>query len=79
MYENINSLMSGDGGGGCCGSGSGSSSSSCVDFSAELAAEKIPGGFNSGTLHLLNDDLAAIKDKVYTLPILPNPLQEPLT
>jgi hypothetical protein len=43
------------------------------------AVAKIPGGFNTGTLHLLNNDMAAIKDKVYTLPTLPNPPEESLT
>jgi hypothetical protein len=76
MYKNINSLMSGDGGGGCGSSG--------VNYSGEIealqaVAAKIPGFFTTSTLHGIYDDVVAIKDKVYTLPMLPNPLEETLT
>jgi hypothetical protein len=77
IYENVNYLMGlyGDGGGG---------GSSGVNYRAEITAlqaiaAKIPGFFNTTTLHGMFDDIAAMRDKVSTLPILPYPPNETLT
>jgi hypothetical protein len=79
MNNNINSLMSGKGGGSSSGGGS-----SDIDYSTKITvlqavATKIPGFLTTSTLHLLSDDLAAIKNKVYTLPMLPNPHSQDIT